>query len=125
VAGLWPAYPEGTKDFRRHRFLGTAVRTWKRWLWDHLEDADLRGDSGDYVRVSEDQMVMIPLLEMCGTRHARHIAAPIMTYNRLTPYHHPEDITREGERNGVLIDRRQPYAPLPGKVYKPKAVGVR
>ena len=28
-----------------------------------------------------------------------------MTYNRLVPYSHPEDITREGERNGELIDR--------------------
>ena len=72
MAGLWPAYPEGTRDFRRHRFLGTARPvSWKRWLWEHLEDADLRGENGEYMQVSEDQMVMIPLLKMCGTRHAR------------------------------------------------------
>ena len=30
--GMWPAYPDGTADFRHTRWLGTAVRTWKKWL---------------------------------------------------------------------------------------------
>lgn len=115
--GLWPPYPEGTTDFRRHRFLGTAVRTWKKWLWDHLQDSDLRSDAGEYVRVSEDQMIMIPLLEMCGTARARHIAAPIMTYNKLVKYATDDAITEEGIRNGCLIDRRPSYRRLDRKVY--------
>jgi glycosyltransferase involved in cell wall biosynthesis len=110
--GLWPAYPEGTTDFRRHRFLGTAVRTWKKWLWDQMKDSDLRDDSGRYVRVSEDQMIMIPLLEMCGTERARHIAAPLMVYNKLVKYPLDEEIREEGVRNGYLIDRRPPYPRL-------------
>lgn len=116
--GRWPAYPDGNVDFRRHPFLGTAVRSWKRWLWDHLEDADLRNDSGGYVRVSEDQMVMIPLLEMSGTSRARHIPDPIMIYNRLTKYVHEDSIAAEGLRNGDRIDRRPPYRRLDRKVYK-------
>lgn len=114
--GLWPAYPEGTTDFRRHRFLGTAVRTWKRWLWDHIQDVHLRNTSGEYVRVSEDQMIMIPLLEMCGTARAKHIAAPIMTYNKLAIYPIDPAITKEGENNGYLIDRCPPYPRLECKV---------
>src|SRR5262245_64134947 len=74
--GRWPAYPDGTIDFRGQPFLGTAVRTWKRWLWDHVRDADLRDDSGEYVRVSEDKLIAIPLLELCGTARAHHIATP-------------------------------------------------
>ena len=84
--GRWPAYPEGTVDFRGHPFLGTAVRTWKRWLWDHLRDDDLRNETGEYVRVSEDKLVMIPLLELCGTSRAHHIDAPIMIYNKIVDY---------------------------------------
>ncbi|HEV2687750.1 MAG TPA: glycosyltransferase family A protein [Bryobacteraceae bacterium] len=114
--GLWPAYPDGTVDFRRNRFLGTAVRTWKKWLWDHLDDADLRSDTGEYVRVSEDQMIMIPLLEMAGTSRAKHIAVPIMIYNKLVKYAPDDAITEEGMRNGYLIDRRAPYARLENKV---------
>ena len=119
--GAWPAYPEGTIDFRRHRFLGTAVRTWKKWLWDHLEDSDLRNQAGNYVRVSEDQMIMIPLLEMSGTSRARHIPEPIMVYNKLVQYPRDEDIDREGLGNGDLIDRRLPYPRLREKRYRSAA----
>jgi glycosyltransferase involved in cell wall biosynthesis len=115
--GMWPAYPEGTTDFRRNRFLGTAVRTWKRWLWDHLSDSHLRSDSGEYVRVSEDQMIMIPLLELCGTARARHIAAPIMTYNKTLRYPSDPEITEEGVKNGYLIDRSPPYRRLENKIF--------
>jgi hypothetical protein len=123
--GLWPAYPKGTTDFRRQRFLGTAVRTWKRWLWDHLKDSDLRSDSGEYVRVSEDQMIMIPLLEMCGTSRAKHIASPIMTYNKLVKYAIDDAITAEGLSNGDVIDRRPPYPRLTSKAYAGATALVR
>jgi glycosyltransferase involved in cell wall biosynthesis len=115
--GMWPAYPEGTTDFRRHRFLGTAVRTWKRWLWDHISDAHLRSGSGKYAKVSEDQLIMIPMLEMCGTARARHIATPIMTYNKLVRYPADPAITEEGVKNGHLIDRWRPYPRLERKVH--------
>jgi glycosyltransferase involved in cell wall biosynthesis len=115
--GLWPGYPDGDVDFRRHRFLGTAVRTWKKWLWDHLRDEDLRSETGEYVRVSEDQIIMIPLLEMAGTARARHIPAPIMTYNRLIRYPADESVAQEGLRNGDLIDRRAPYRRISVKSY--------
>jgi len=116
--GCWPPYPEETTDFRRHRFLGTAVRTWKKWLWDHLQDSDLRNEAGDYVRVSEDQMIMIPLLEMCGTSRAKHIAEPIMVYNKTARYPVDQAINDEGMRNGYLIDTRPPYTRLETKVYR-------
>lgn len=115
--GMYPAYPDGTTDFRGHRFLGTAVRTWKKWLWDHLKDSDLRNDIGEYVRVSEDQMIMIPLLELCGTARAKHIADPIMTYNKLVKYPIVQTLMDEGMRNGDLIGRRAPYPRLQNKAY--------
>ena len=115
--GPWPAYPEGTVDFRGHPFLGTAVRTWKRWLWDHLRDDDLRDESGEYVRVSEDKLVMIPLLEMCGTSRAHHIATPIMIYNKIVDYSIGDLFAEERVRNAELIARRPPYARLAAKAY--------
>lgn len=122
--GMWPAYPEGTTEFRKHRFLGTAVRTWKKWLWDCLKDSDLRDGSGKYVRVSEDQMIMIPMLEMCGTEKARHIAAPIMTYNKLVKYPDDDGIAAERERNGRLIDSLPPYPRLTSKMQTPMSATV-
>ena len=120
--GLWPAYPKRAVDFRRHRFLGTAVRTWKRWLWDHIRDEDLRSKSGRYVRASEDQMIMIPILEMCGPTKARHIAKPLMIYNKLQSYKPDPALRREKLKNGELIETRAPYCRLKTK---PKSASRR
>lgn len=116
--GLWPAYPEGTTRFRHTRWLGTAVRTWKKWLWDHIEDADLRNDSGEYFRVSEDQAVMLPLLEMCGTSKAKHVSEPIMVYNKKVKYKVDGQIAEESARNAHLLDIRPPYPRLESKVLR-------
>lgn len=116
--GLWPPYPPDTTDFRHSRWLGTAVRTWKRWLWDHIDDRDLRDNSGEYLRVSEDQAIMLPLLEMCGTSRARHIATALMVYNKATPYSTARTMTDEIARNSHLLESKPPYARLHKKVYK-------
>ena len=84
-AGRWPAYPDGTTRFREVTWLGTAVRSWKKWLWDLVDDRDFRDEAGNYILVSEDQATMLPMLEMSGTDRARHIPDVLMIYNRLTP----------------------------------------
>jgi len=84
--GLWPAYPKDTADFRLAQWLGTAVRTWKKWLWDLIDDRDFHDGNGKYFRVTEDQASMLPILEMCGTARARHIPTVLMIYNRTTPH---------------------------------------
>lgn len=115
--GRWPAYPDGDVDFRSHPFLGTAVRTWKRWLWDHVRDDDLRNEAGEYVRVSEDKLTMIPLLELSGTARARHIDAPIMIYNKIVDYAIGDPFAEEREQNAALIQRRPRYARLIARAY--------
>jgi glycosyltransferase involved in cell wall biosynthesis len=85
-AGRWPAYPEGTTRFRETAWLGTAVRSWKKWLWDLVEDRHLRDEDSNYILVAEDQATMLPMLEMSGTDKARHIPDVLMIYNRLTPH---------------------------------------
>jgi hypothetical protein len=66
-------------------------------------------------------MIMIPLLEMCGTERAKHIAAPIMVYNKLL--NHPQEKGIEVERasNGLLIEKRRPYHRLKRKTYSSTA----
>ena len=119
--GLWPAYPEGTNDFRRTRWLGTAVRTWKKWLWDLIDDSDLRGASGAYFRIGEDQAIMLPMLEMSGTARAQHISDPIMVYNKMIRYVVPEAIERERQELAARIDARAPYRRLEARPRRRKA----
>jgi len=84
--GKWPAYPEDTTDFRNSEWLGTAVRTWKTWLWNLIDDRDFRDAAGNYFCVTEDRAAMLPMLEMSGTEKARHVTEVLMIYNRSSPY---------------------------------------
>lgn len=110
--GGWPAYPENTTDFRTAEWRATAVRTWKKWLWDLIDDRDLRDRDGNYFRVTEDQAVMLPMLEMSGTERARHITETLMVYNRSTPYACGLTRCEEMLANSRYIRTLPPYSRL-------------
>jgi glycosyltransferase involved in cell wall biosynthesis len=117
--GGWSGYPDGTSDFRSGMWLGTAVRTFRKWLWDMVDDADLRDDDGEYYRIVEDQACMIPMLEMATTRRARHIADILLIYNRGNPQGVGRVMYDEMLATTERIRARRPYAPLPGKPTHP------
>lgn len=110
--GLWPAYADDTVDFRHGEWRHTALRTWKRWLWDLVDERDLRDDHGELFRVAEDQASMLPLLEMSGTARAWHIAEILMVYNRLSPHACGRTRLAEMRRNAGILRARRPYARL-------------
>jgi glycosyltransferase involved in cell wall biosynthesis len=110
--GRWPAYAEGTTDFRGERWLGTAVRTWKKWLFDRIDPADFRDERGRWLRVTEDLACMFPMLEMATTRRAHHIAEPLMLYNRSSHHDPKRRMADEGIRNAQWLRSRPRYAPL-------------
>jgi glycosyltransferase involved in cell wall biosynthesis len=112
-SGLWPGYDEGTTDFRHTEWLATAVRTWKRWLWDLIDPRDFRDRNGNYFRVTEDQAVMLPMLEMSGTSRARHVAEVLMVYNRSNPHGCGRTCLEEMISNCDYIRTLPPYLQLP------------
>ena len=116
--GQWPPYPEGTTDFRSQPHLATAVRTWKRWLWDWIDDDDLRAADGQYLRVTEDQAVMLPMLEMSGMNRAKHIPMILMIYNRANLYSCDRTRPRELRENEAYIRSKAPYALLQKKMVR-------
>ncbi len=111
--GLWPPYAAGTTDFRSEPWLGTAVRTWRRWLFDRIDPEAFRDECGDYLRNADDLACMFPLLEMATTERARHIERPLMLYNLLSHHDEGPDSARESERNTEWLRSRPRYAPLP------------
>jgi glycosyltransferase involved in cell wall biosynthesis len=117
--GMWPAYPENTTDFRHADWLGTAVRTWKRWLWDLIDENDFRDRDGNYFRVTEDQAAVLPMLEMSGTSRARHIPEPLMVYNRSSPHACGLTHCEEMLANGRYIRTLPPYTQLRGRPRQP------
>ncbi len=113
--GLWPAYDNGTEDFRSSVWLGTAVRTWKRWLWDLIDDHDFRDAQGRYLQIVEDQAAMLPMLEMAGTEKAKHIADALMVYNRSTPHGVGKTRYVEMLENASFLRSLPPYPRLKQK----------
>jgi hypothetical protein len=113
--GQWPAYRENTTDFRNHEWCGTGVRTWKRWLWDLIDDRDFRDADGNYFRVTEDQAAMLPMLEMSGTGRAIHIPDVLMIYNRSSPHACVYTCRDEMYANANYLKSRPPYARLAEK----------
>jgi glycosyltransferase involved in cell wall biosynthesis len=115
--GRWPGYRDGV-DFRKVPWLGTAVRTWKKWLFDLIAEEDLRDAKGRYFRVSEDVACMFPMLEMATTRRARHIEEPLILYNRKSEHDPKRRLKNEGLRNIADLRARRHYAPLADKVIR-------
>jgi hypothetical protein len=115
IPGRLPAYDEGTTDFRRAEWLATAVRTWKKWLWDLIDDKDLRDTNGEYFPVVEDLAVMLPMLEMSGTSRAKHISDILMLYNRANPACVGNTMRGEMERIAQDLRSKTRYQPLRAK----------
>jgi glycosyltransferase involved in cell wall biosynthesis len=116
IVGPLPAYPEGATNFRQREWLATAVRTWKKWLWDLVDDGDLRDENGQYFSVVEDLATMFPMLEMSGTRKARHISEVLMLYNRANPACVGNIKRSEMEQTAQNIRAKIPYQPLRTKI---------
>ena len=116
IAGNLPGYEEGTSDFRGAEWLATAVRTWKKWLWDLVDDEDLRDEHGAYFKVVEDLAVMFPMLEMSGTSRAKHIPDILMLYNRANAACVGNIKRSEMERVAQYVRSKPPYKRLRARV---------
>ena len=110
IAALIPKNEASLKEYRR--VIGTALRTWKRWLFDLIDSRDFRDEHGRWLRVSEDLACMFPMLEMATTRRAHHIAEPLMLYNRLSHHDPKRRLAEEGIRNAAWLRTKPRYAPL-------------
>jgi glycosyltransferase involved in cell wall biosynthesis len=77
---------ENTRTYRRSGYWVTShLRTFKRWLWDRIDDKDLREENGEYFKIAGDLAYMYPLIEMAGESHARFIEKILYIYNDLNP----------------------------------------
>ena len=106
---LLPAYKE--YGFRGKPWLYTHPRTCKRWLFDLVKDEDLRDKNGDYFLYPSDIAVCLPMIEMAGLTHSRHIPEALMMYNRTSKYAMPDPVGRKANLDYILA--KPPYKPLP------------
>lgn len=75
----YPAKAVRDNTIRSQPFLGTAMQSFKRALFDHITEDELK-INGEWPQVSGDVALMVPLIELAGQR-AFFIYDPIYIYN--------------------------------------------
>ncbi len=99
------------KRYRQMPWQFSALRTFRYFLWRQIRDEDLRDESGEPFRVTWDEALMFPMLEMAG-HHIRFIPDILYTYNDLNPICDRRVRREEQLRCGRIIRSRRPYQPL-------------
>jgi hypothetical protein len=67
------------------KWRATHLRTFRYGLWKHIKKRDLRGADGRWLRTAWDLAIMLPMLEMAGSR-AVHIPDVLYVYDDQTGY---------------------------------------
>lgn len=73
-----------TNSFRNAPWCASHLRTFRKELYEHIKDEDLRDNNGDYWNMAGDMGFMIPMLEMSGERFVA-IQETLYVYNKHNP----------------------------------------
>lgn len=113
LSGNYGKYGAMIPDFRSYRkentWLASHLRTFKRKVWNLLKDDDLRDNDGEYYRTAGDAAILYPILEMCGTKHARFINDILYVYNDLNPTNEMKICQEEQLRVLNIIKNKPQY----------------
>lgn len=116
VSHIYQEYPLEVRrknSFRKHRWLGTHLRTFRRELFLHIKEEDLKDPrTGNYVAYAPDQTFQYPMLEMCGEHKSVYIPDIMYVYNVENPNNESKQDTREIEWITNHFRSRDPYKPL-------------
>ena len=76
----WCKPVKDTQNYRREQLWYTsALKTFRKWLWDMIDQEDLKID-GKYSTWASDRACMYPMIEMAG-KHIRCIDRVLYIYN--------------------------------------------
>lgn len=77
--------PSTFENIRKQTFTLSHLRTWRKWLWNKINQDDLKDENGEYWTVAGDLAFMFPMLEMSGEEHYRFLPEINYIYNELNP----------------------------------------
>jgi glycosyltransferase involved in cell wall biosynthesis len=101
-----------TDNIRKSNFTLSHMRTWKAWLWNKIEDSDLKDKDGKYYSVAGDLSFMWPMIEMAGLEHFKFIPDILYVYNESNPINdHKVDLSKVRNIHN-LISNKTPYKKL-------------
>lgn len=109
-------YPQEVKDncsfraFRKPCFNHPLV--FKRFLWDHITDDDLKNDAGEWNRGGYDWLIMMPMLELANNGHWKWLPDILYTYNEDNPFSDSRVNVAACELPHQEVAHRPPRTPL-------------
>ena len=110
--GVEPSeYPKEVVEnnaFRNDKWRASHLRTFRYELWKRLNHDDLKDDHGDYFKMTYDQAIMLPLLELAGER-ARYIPEVLHVYNKENPLNIDKNKAQEQYDLAQKIRQKAPY----------------
>jgi hypothetical protein len=104
------AFPKGVikhNQFRLHKWVSGPLRTFKASLFQQIRQDDLMY-KGQFVPVVCDLAMMLPMLEMAGSRHL-FIPDVLYLYNYITPYSDNRLYKEKCDFFESLIRQKEPY----------------
>mgnify|MGYP001202067264 CR=1 FL=1 len=104
-------YPEdviNNNTYRKDSWRASHLRTFRRHLWDRLDPEDLKDDNGEFYKMTYDQAIMLPLLEMAGDR-CKYIPEILHVYNKQNPLNVDKIKAAEQAQLAQVIRSKKPY----------------
>lgn len=80
---------DNTRKYRKSTNWCTShIRTYKKKLWDHLEDSSFRNADGNYFMICPDLPIMYGLIEMAGKERIKYVndGAILYIYNDISNF---------------------------------------
>ena len=104
VMGHCRPYERGA-NFRQLPFFASHLITFKAWLFNCIDEEDLRDVDGEFYKTCADMAFMLPMLELCETSdempRAHFIPDILLTYNLHDQCDHVVD-----RANQLRVDKR-------------------
>lgn len=103
---------ENISNIRKEVFTASHIRTWKAFLWQNIEENDLKDENGDYWSVAGDLSFMFPMLEMSGDKHYTFMPEINYVYNDMNPLNdHKVNLIKVNETINKIRNKK-PYNKL-------------
>ena len=80
----------------------------KKKLWKNLNHDDLKDENGQYFKMTYDQAIMLPLLEMASER-SRYVPEILHVYNNENPLNIDKNKAQEQYALAQKIRQKTPY----------------
>lgn len=100
------------RAFRSYAWLTSHLRSFKGFLWNHLNFEDFKDWNGVYADMAYDVAIMMPMLEMCKPGKIVCVREPMYWYNDYNPLNdHKRDVALQ-QKTDTWFRNKPGYAVL-------------